>query len=89
MINLWILADTIMCLVTMPCLVLNYYLDKNFNEKQKLELLINVQSNSLKNFYKDDPLASAEDRVQERKLLNKLTTRIYDKQQKNDSVVKT
>jgi hypothetical protein len=57
MINLWIIADTIMCLVTMPCLVLNYYLDKNFDDKQKLELYVNVQANSLKNFYKDEPLA--------------------------------
>jgi hypothetical protein len=77
MINIWIITDILICLLTMPCLTLNYYLDKKLEENQWLELLVHCQSNALKKFYANDEVAKA--KAEERTLTNKLTTRILSK----------
>jgi hypothetical protein len=60
MINLWIVTDIMIMLLSMPALTLNYYLDRNFEENQFLELIINTQQNALKNFHKTDKDAISE-----------------------------
>jgi len=77
MINLWIVTDVIIMLVTMPALTLNFYWDKNFDDNQFLELIVNTHNNALRNFYKTDK--DAGNYEEERETVNKLTSRIYEK----------
>ena len=79
MINIWIITDIFICLLTMPCLTLNYYMDKKLEANQWLELLVHCQANALKKFYQNDE--EAKNRVDERRITNKLTSRIWTKQE--------
>lgn len=79
MINIWIITDVLICLLTMPCLTLNYYMDKKLEANQWLELLVHCQANALKKFYQNDE--EAKQRAEERKITNKLTNRIWSKQE--------
>ena len=79
MINIWIITDILICLLTMPCLTLNYYLDKKLEANQWLELLVHCQANALKKFYQNDEEAKA--RADKRNIPNKLTSRIWNKQE--------
>ena len=79
MINIWIITDILICLLTMPCLTLNYYMDKQLEANQWLELLVHCQANALKKFYQNDDTAKT--KADERKITNKLTSRIWTKQE--------
>jgi hypothetical protein len=54
MINLWIIADVIISMLSMPCLILKYYWDKKLMVGQFTELITHVQEDSLKKFYASD-----------------------------------
>lgn len=79
MINIWIITDVLICLLTMPCLTLNYYMDKKLEANQWLELLVHCQANALKKFYQNDE--EAKSRASERNITSKLTSRIWSKQE--------
>lgn len=51
MINIWIIADVVISMVSMPALVFQYYMDKKFYENQWIELVVHTQNNALKKFY--------------------------------------
>lgn len=82
MINIWIISDVIISMVSMPCLVMKYYWDKALIVGQYTELISHVQEDSLKKFYSND--SEAKERASERDIDAKLTKRILDKQNKLD-----
>jgi uncharacterized membrane protein len=70
MINLWIITDILICLLTMPALTLNYYLDKRLEANQWLELMVHCQANALKKFYANDDVAKTQEKIDERTIVN-------------------
>lgn len=54
-------------------------MDKKLEANQWLELLVHCQANALKKFYQNDE--EAKQRAEERKITNKLTNRIWSKQE--------
>jgi hypothetical protein len=79
MINLWIISDVAVCALSMPCLYLQYYMDKSFFDNQWLELMVHIQNNALKNFYRTNETAIA--KLDDRSIINRITNRIWDKQE--------
>ena len=77
MINMWILVDIILSAISMLCLWIQYQADKNYESHQWFELLIHTQENALKNFYRTD--ATAQAKADDRKIITRLTNRIYNK----------
>jgi hypothetical protein len=51
MINTWIMTDIAVSMISMPCLVFQYYMDKKAYENQWIELIVHTQKNALKKFY--------------------------------------
>jgi hypothetical protein len=79
MINIWIIADVVISMVSMPALVFQYYMDKKFYENQWIELVVHTQNNALKKFYQTDETAKSKE--EDRTIINRLTKRIFDKQE--------
>ena len=77
MINIWIVTDLLICLISMPCVVLNYYTDKTAWYNKWKTTILNTKKNALKKFYLNNP--TAKETKDSRSLESKLVKRIMVK----------